>query len=79
MAMTDKGKHYAKGLNDVTGDRLTTGHATDAYKEGHTRIFGKSKLELKLEEEKKNTVIKGGLLCERYLNKELSKGYRYEY
>lgn len=27
--------------NDVTGDRLATKPATDAFKEGHERIFGK--------------------------------------
>jgi len=27
--------------NDITGDRLATKEATDAYREGYDRIFGK--------------------------------------
>jgi hypothetical protein len=28
--------------NDITGDKIATGVATDAFREGHDRIFGKN-------------------------------------
>jgi len=46
MKMSDGGKGSAPRLNQDL----------EAYSEGHERIFGKSKLQLRLEQEMKNTI-----------------------
>ena len=39
--------------NDVTGDKLVSKKNSDKFRSGHERLFGKSKLELRLEAERK--------------------------
>lgn len=40
--------------NDITGDAIQTKSSTELYREGYERIFGKSKLDLREEELKKD-------------------------
>jgi hypothetical protein len=38
--------------NDITGDAIQTGAVTNEYRNGHSTIFGESKFERRLREER---------------------------
>lgn len=58
-----KGKRMV-AKNDITGDALQTKPSSELYRENYTKIFGKSKLELRIEEERKKQEEKTDTSCE---------------
>lgn len=44
--------------NPITGDFMITGHATDAYKDGWERIFGKKNKETEVTEQQSAEIDK---------------------